>query len=280
MTERRLPTRFDLDAAVPERPTLLPLLRPRGRRQHGSITPGPASKVTGYSARRPSSRSRELWPDFNQLSSRKRSAGRWPVWPAWDSGASLPSCRPASRSGAAWPTRSRRCCRRRRKPDRHRNPRDRLDSRRTRGGGPAAPQGPPNVGFLGWKDFADGSLGGRTAALMSPTATIPKPPERSASIPSTPDSWLEPVLTSGGRWRSMPSVTWPTIGCSTCSRPGSALALPVASESSTPPSCRPAPSDGWPHWGSPLGPTGFRRVRNRVASQAIGPPGREDLPDS
>ncbi|MEX0667133.1 MAG: amidohydrolase family protein, partial [Acidimicrobiia bacterium] len=28
--------------------------------------------------------------------------------------------------------------------------------------------GPPNVSFFGWKDFADGSLGGRTAALYEP----------------------------------------------------------------------------------------------------------------
>jgi hypothetical protein len=33
--------------------------------------------------------------------------------------------------------------------------------------------GPPNVSFLGWKDFADGSLGGRTAALYEPYSDDP-----------------------------------------------------------------------------------------------------------
>ena len=34
-------------------------------------------------------------------------------------------------------------------------------------------QGPPNVSFFGWKDFADGSLGGRTAALYEPYTDDP-----------------------------------------------------------------------------------------------------------
>jgi hypothetical protein len=33
--------------------------------------------------------------------------------------------------------------------------------------------GPPNVSFFGWKDFADGSLGGRTAALYEPYSDDP-----------------------------------------------------------------------------------------------------------
>lgn len=33
--------------------------------------------------------------------------------------------------------------------------------------------GPPNVSFFGWKDFADGSLGGRTAALYEPYSDAP-----------------------------------------------------------------------------------------------------------
>ena len=33
--------------------------------------------------------------------------------------------------------------------------------------------GPPNVSFFGWKDFADGSLGGRTAALYQPYSDDP-----------------------------------------------------------------------------------------------------------
>lgn len=34
-------------------------------------------------------------------------------------------------------------------------------------------EGPPNVSFFGWKEFADGSLGGRTAALYEPYSDDP-----------------------------------------------------------------------------------------------------------
>ena len=73
MTERRLPTRFDLDPAVPERPTLL--YRYCG---HVAVANTAALRLagsrmaTGSSARRRSNQSRKPSPVFNRPSSRRR----------------------------------------------------------------------------------------------------------------------------------------------------------------------------------------------------------------
>ena len=175
MTERRLPTRFDLDRAVPERPALLyrycghvaiantAALRRAGVGGDGILREDAIQPVSNaISAIQPALHPDAVRRALSGLSSLGLgritaivSAGE-PMWcGVADEIGTLQSVAdglpldietlviastPAELEGAA----------------------------------ESLAHGPPNVRFLGWKEFGDGSLGGRTAALFEPYSDDPQ----------------------------------------------------------------------------------------------------------